>query len=243
MTTQHPSLRPTFLAAFSSPAEDNRATVRPGGRSVPGWPRIPTEKRQWPGADDFRGALSGQPAVAPRRWPGGRSSELGARSSELEARVERPTPAATRQPTEARQAAAGGWPGGRSSELGARSSQLESSARHPPPPANLPKPGNRRPGAGRAVGARSSELGARSSSRAPDTRRRPPTRRSPASGGRGLAGRSELGARSSELESRARHPPPPGTPPQAKPSDSGTTNPRTGHSSIPSATAPARSFA
>ncbi len=63
MITQHGSHRSSFLSAFSSPGEDNRALVRPAGWSVPGCPRIPGSRRQAPGADELRGELSSLPLL------------------------------------------------------------------------------------------------------------------------------------------------------------------------------------
>ena len=225
MTTQHPALRPSFLSAFSSQGEDNRATCRSGGRSVPVCHRIPGSMQHGPGADHFRGELSPleKQAWLHRRWPAIETSQycpaseegrfvgqpLGVRSR---ARSYPPRPAASRSP------ASGGawWPGGRSSELGVRSSN--SSARQPAP---RPAPAEARQAegrGGRAVGVRSSEFEFErpTTRRSPTTRPPPGTRRSPASGGAWrLGGRSsEFGVRSSN--SSARHPAPRPAPAEAQ---------------------------
>ena len=225
MTTQHPALRPSFLSAFSSQGEDNRATCRSGGKSVPVCHRIPGSMQHGPGADHFRGELSPleKQAWLHRRWPAIETSQycpaseegrfvgqpLGVRSR---ARSYPPRPAASRSP------ASGGawWPGGRSSELGVRSSN--SSARQPAP---RPAPAEARQAegrGGRAVGVRSSEFEFErpTTRRSPTTRPPPGTRRSPASGGAWrLGGRSsELGVRSSN--SSARQPAPARQPAEAR---------------------------
>ena len=223
MTTQHPALRPSFLSQLSSQGEDNRATCRSGGKSVPGCHRIPGSMQHGPGADDFRGELSSLPPLrrAPRsgiqqslplpatdgKRPGIGGSDAFPCTLERQAWLHRRwpgrnTPSLARHPKT--EGLSDSLP---NSELRVRVER--------PPPANARHAAEarhpaaaRQAAAGRGLAGRS-EFGVRIERPTLATARHPPEARQAAAGWRRGGRSSELGARSSNSSARqpatARH--------------------------------------